>query len=301
MFEKLKDTLDKQIYEKLINNQVLSEEEIIIVATEFIDIKCINEALLFIKENEDRISKRYYEFTQIKIDALIIAQKLDEAKRVVLNELEVPYIPDEFEKYLKDALKDIKLCESLKTPRFTLESFENLDKFNVNEILLALPHINNYNLNPHCDKFQILFQREDIPAIIKSYILAALSDNKLNHNFLIFKNNKYFRVNPSTIKDLRDYESFIYAHGFIDKHSHKIDGTNYETLKELLQVCLLHFYPEELNTLQTKCLIFAIVKYLNEVRPDSNILKQDFLDFYPENNVEINKYYETLYTILKNI
>ena len=60
MFEKLKDTLDKQIYEKLINNQVLSEEEIIIVATELIDIKCINEALLFINENKDRISKRYY-------------------------------------------------------------------------------------------------------------------------------------------------------------------------------------------------------------------------------------------------
>ena len=110
MIEKLIEKLNKENQQelslKIKRQEKLNEQEILKVLETLKTFNASKEILALLNQYEDAFPKQYYQLMQFRINALLDLKQYEEAKRKVLNELEMPYIPSDFEIFLKDCLKE---------------------------------------------------------------------------------------------------------------------------------------------------------------------------------------------------
>ncbi len=296
----LKQTKQNCLVDKCLNNDKLNEEEIILLIITHLNLNYPQEALQLVNMYENHISKKYYDFCECKINAYIDNKLFEEAKRIILNELDVPYIPDDFEKFLKSSLKDVNY--GLNETKFELRAsdLKNLDKLTETELMLILPQLQLFNLNPYIQQIQTIFNRSDISNITKSLLLATLTDLKIDSNFCIQKHQKTFLINPIKAKDLRLFESFIYLQNKIKEISIQLEVNDLSIFKQLIEMLLLEQYPYELTLSEADSLFYAVIKFINDVK-ESPIQNQEFMNYYSLHSKDVDKYYEILLSLLKNI
>ena len=95
----------------------------------------------------------YYEEILIQIRELIEKEELDEARRLILNELSVPYVPRDFEDELKELLLETKTSDY--QPK--LISDAQIEEFlysDPSHQLIAVDELNKKNLRDYIDLCQ---------------------------------------------------------------------------------------------------------------------------------------------------
>lgn len=300
LFEKLNKENQQELSLKIKRQEKLNEQEILKVLETLKTFNASKEILALLNQYEDAFPKQYYQLMQFRINALLDLKQYEEAKRKVLNELEMPYIPLDFEIFLKNCLKEIDFY--LNEDKFTLQvkDLQRLDQLDDAHLLIILPQLKNFNLYPYLDKIQTLFLRQDIQDMTKSLLLATLSDLKIDYEFAVFKNNVQYLIHPIELKDLREYPSFQYLQNLIQQKANEFEMSDYTNFKQLIETYLLNLYPQDLSFKECDHLFYGTVKVFHELKKEQELLKDEYLNHLEKYSSEVEKYYQKVMDLLKS-
>lgn len=253
-----------------------------------------------IEENNSLIYKKYYEITKYKLLFLIAMEKLIEALVLIKEELSVPYVPRDFESFLKDKQQEINfLLRDKQHHSLTIEELENIDKLDNENLLSLLPHLKDFNLNLLIQQFQNIFNNFKITNVTKSLLIALLSDYQLDHTFEIVKENTKIKFNPKSVFDIRDSENFIYMENELEKLQF-IEINLQELIHRLIVMYLLDIYPLVITQQNCDEIIAVSIKMANEMS-NGNLYVEKYEKIYMENVEKSKKIYKKLNNLLESI
>ncbi len=286
-----------ELLNKYLSNISLNEDEIIDFLKIIDSLNFNKEKLSFILKNEGKITKRYYDFAPYKINALIENHEDEKAIQIILNELELPYIPTEFEIFLKETLNTLRQSEQRSKNQVSIDDLLKMGEANEEQIFSYLSYLKYYNLEPFYRQLQTILLRNDISNELKSLLLALLADMKINYAFQVKKNQLYYLVNPSTSKDFRDYESFKVFFALIEKHKKDMAINEIEYFKMIGQSIFLDIYPEEPPLEDGYAIFYAICKFLENGNHLTKQLKMTYLKESISYPSKIEYYYQKIVSL----
>ena len=149
----------------------------------------------------------YYEDILEKINSLINNEEYEEAKRLILNELDVSYVPKDFEDRLKELLSDI----NEKTFKVNVLSDEDIEKYlymDENHQLIAVDELNRKNLRDYIDICN-RYLKSNGYINGKVLLIDSLIRQEINHELECLKNNELIRFNPSEMKPIENSDGYL--------------------------------------------------------------------------------------------
>ena len=258
------------------------------------------ECLKIIEENEDVIIKKYYEIIPFKINCLIKLNKLIDALLIIKEELNVPYIPPLFETFLKEKKKEIELVLKDKNKSsISYDDIEMIDEVDEATLLSLLTQLKNFNLSNLKEKFQNIFSNQNITDLTKSLLIACLSDNKLDADFVVIKEEVLIMFNPSNVFDIRDSENLSYIQRKLNQIK-DIEINTLEIINRLIMTYLLNIYPLQIEEEDCDNLLVACVMLASSMM-NNYIKNADLEQIYLKNSTKINKLCEKINNLLESI
>ncbi|BDU67463.1 MAG: hypothetical protein TYPL_1160 [Candidatus Tyloplasma litorale] len=150
----------------------------------------------------------FYKDKKNTISKLISELKYDEAMEIINEELKMPYIPIEFESFLKEAINQIPLMNSEKLFSLSLEKIIDLlikfdqDSFSIN----LIQNLSKFNLENYKDEIIYLFENSKNKRN-KAMVYELLINNKINielpfgnpKNSSSFKKNEHYKLDINNL------------------------------------------------------------------------------------------------------
>lgn len=274
----------------------MDEETLLKKINDFINKNQFQEALDLLLSQEKIVKKKYYDFLKVKIFLFQKTNNLFEAKRLIINELELPYIPLDIEKYLRSSLSEINAIINFESAKINSLDVSELINASEEVIISNLENLKNINLRNYLLEIQFILNRKDLSNLLKSLILALLADQQIDYNFNFSKDDKYFIFNPSKSIDLRKMQSFIDLENMVKKYENKLDVTQYDFLKKLLKMFLLDIYPQIVEKEDYNYIIYGIIQVLNNAYRYEIIPIDKSLD-----TIKLNKIIKKLNNLINSI
>ena len=274
----------------------MDEETLLKKINDLINKNQFKEALELLLSQEKIVKKKYYDFLKIKIFLFQKTNNLFEAKRLIINELELPYIPLDIEKYLRSSLSEINAIINFESAKINSLDVSELINASEEVIISNLENLKNINLRNYLLEIQFILNRKDLSNLLKSLILALLADQQIDYNFNFSKDDKYFIFNPSKSIDLRKMQSFIDLENMAKKYENKLDVTQYDFLKKLLKMFLLDIYPQIVEKEDYNYIICGIIQVLNNAYRYEIIPIDKSLD-----TIKLNKIIKKLNNLINSI
>ena len=278
----------------------MDENQLLLSIEELYKDNNYQECLRIIEENEDVIIKKYYEIIPFKINCLIKLNKLIDALLIIKEELNVPYIPPLFETFLKEKKKEIELVLKDKNKSsISYEDIEMIDEVDEATLLSLLTQLKNFNLSNLKEKFQNIFSNQNITNLTKSLLIACLSDNKLNADFVVIKEEVMIKFNPSNVFDIRESENLLYIQRKLNQIK-DIEINTLEIINRLIMTYLLNIYPLQIEEEDCDNLLVACVMLASSMM-NNYIKNADLEQIYLKNSTKINKLCEKINNLLESI
>ena len=278
----------------------MDENQLLLSIEELYKDNNYQECLKIIEENEDVIIKKYYEIIPFKINCLIKLNKLIDALLIIKEELNVPYIPPLFETFLKEKKKEIELVLKDKNKSsISYEDIEMIDEVDEATLLSLLTQLKNFNLSNLKEKFQNIFSNQNITDLTKSLLIACLSDNKLDADFVVIKEEVLIMFNPSNVFDIRDSENLSYIQRKLNQIK-DIEINTLEIINRLIMTYLLNIYPLQIEEEDCDNLLVACVMLASSMM-NNYIKNADLEQIYLKNSTKINKLCEKINNLLESI
>ena len=278
----------------------MDENQLLLSIEELYKDNNYQECLRIIEENEDVIIKKYYEIIPFKINCLIKLNKLIDALLIIKEELNVPYIPPLFETFLKEKKKEIELVLKDKNKSsISYEDIEMIDEVDEATLLSLLTQLKNFNLSKLKEKFQNIFSNQNITNLTKSLLIACLSDNKLDADFVVIKEEVLIKFNPSNVFDIRESENLLYIQRKLNQIK-DIEINTLEIINRLIMTYLLNIYPLQIEEEDCDNLLVACVMLASSMM-NNYIKNADLEQIYLKNSTKINKLCEKINNLLESI
>ena len=274
----------------------MDEETLLKKINDLTNKNLFQEALDLLLSQEKIVKKKYYDFLKVKIFLFQKTNNLFEAKRLIINELELPYIPLDIEKYLRSSLSEINAIINFESAKINSMDVRELINASEEVIISNLENLKNINLRNYLLEIQFILNRKDLSNLLKSLILALLADQQIDYNFNFSKDDKYFIFNPSKSIDLRKMQSFIDLENMAKKYENKLDVTQYDFLKKLLKMFLLDIYPQIVEKEDYNYIICGIIQVLNNAYRYEIIPIDKSLD-----TIKLNKIIKKLNNLINSI
>lgn len=274
----------------------MDEETLLKKINDLTNKNLFQEALDLLLSQEKMVKKKYYDFLKVKIFLFQKTNNLFEAKRLIINELELPYIPLDIEKYLRSSLSEINAIINFESAKINSLDVSELINASEEVIISNLENLKNINLRNYLLEIQFILNRKDLSNLLKSLILALLADQQIDYNFNFSKDDKYFIFNPSKSIDLRKMQSFIDLENMAKKYENKLDVTQYDFLKKLLKMFLLDIYPQIVEKEDYNYIICGIIQVLNNAYRYEIIPIDKSLD-----TIKLNKIIKKLNNLINSI
>ena len=278
----------------------MDENQLLLSIEELYKDNNYQECLRIIEENEDVIIKKYYEIIPFKINCLIKLNKLIDALLIIKEELNVPYIPPLFETFLKEKKKEIELVLKDKNKSsISYEDIEMIDEVDEATLLSLLTQLKNFNLSNLKEKFQNIFSNQNITDLTKSLLIACLSDNKLDADSVVIKEEVLIKFNPSNVFDIRESENLLYIQRKLNQIK-DIEINTLEIINRLIMTYLLNIYPLQIEEEDCDNLLVACVMLASSMM-NNYIKNADLEQIYLKNSTKINKLCEKINNMLESI
>ena len=145
----------------------------------------------------------YYDEILNEIQDLISEEKYDEAKSIILNELNISYVPKDVETKLYELLDEIK-SKTFVVKELKDEQIEEFLKMDENHQLLAVDALNKKNLREYIDLCQN-YLLSDGYVNAKVLLIDSLIRQEINYEFK-YKDNSF---NPRNLIRVEESEGFI--------------------------------------------------------------------------------------------
>lgn len=234
----------------------LTELELLEKLKQYADKKWYSDGLKLIEENEDVVSKKYYQIMTYKISFLIETKNYLEANYLIKEEMSVPYIPVEFEEFLFESKRIVDFVLKKNKPSYSSDDIEDIDKLDNQTLLSILPDLKKYNLVGYHNQLQNIFLNTQIADLTKSLLIACLSDIKLNENFYVIKEGVTIKFNPCEVFDIRVGDNFKYVEDNISKLI-DVEINTLEIINKIATTYLLNIYPLVISEFECDLLIAA--------------------------------------------
>lgn len=280
------------------NNKIETENDVIHFLEQLWQSKKIQDGLYVISHYQDMIVKKYYEYTRYKILFLMADGQYIEAKMIINSELNVPYIPQEFEKFLELQNREVQYELNKDRPAVKKDVLEKIDELEEEKLLVILPHLNDYNLHLYLQQFQNILLGNEISNMTKSLLLALLADQKINHEFLLQKDKKIMKLNPATLIDIRQSNEQKIVYRKLDAMHLQIQSQ--EIVLQLVNMALLEHYPFPYSEEECTLLLYSAV-WLQEEMTNLSITDKNYL-YYKLNHAEkLKEFSKKINNLIKSL
>ncbi|WP_434338133.1 DUF3196 family protein [Mycoplasma capricolum] len=203
----------------------------------------------------------YYDQILKKIKELVEKNNLTKALDIINQELEISYIPSDFEKSLYKIKKEIKEKQyhqlnktySISEIKALLNSKNNLDQ------IVGIKNLININIRLIIDEIKKYLLNTNNIYENKSLLLISLSDQQIDQEFEVFKDKKNsFLVNPKLLNIKEIYNTYYQAENQILEIINQKDIFLIQTCKQVLFSYFLYKFPY-VESLKANDVIIAII------------------------------------------
>ncbi|WP_434337504.1 DUF3196 family protein [Mycoplasma capricolum] len=203
----------------------------------------------------------YYDQILKKIKELVEKNNLTKALDIINQELEISYIPSDFEKSLYKIKKEIKEKQyhqlnktySISEIKALLNSKNNLDQ------IVGIKNLININIRLIIDEIKKYLLNTNNVYENKSLLLISLSDQQIDQEFEVFKDKKTsFLVNPKLLNIKEIYNTYYQVENQILEIINQKDIFLIQTCKQVLFSYFLYKFPY-VELLKANDVIIAII------------------------------------------
>ncbi|WP_369024656.1 DUF3196 family protein [Mycoplasma capricolum] len=203
----------------------------------------------------------YYDQILKKIKELVEKNNLTKALDIINQELEISYIPSDFEKSLYKIKKEIKEKQyhqlnktySISEIKALLNSKNNLDQ------IVGIKNLININIRLIIDEIKKYLLNTNNVYENKSLLLISLSDQQIDQEFEVFKDKKTsFLVNPKLLNIKEIYNTYYQVENQILEIINQKDIFLIQTCKQVLFSYFLYKFPY-VKSLKENDAIIAII------------------------------------------
>ena len=208
------------------------------------------------------IGMNYYDDILDQIKDKIDQQDYEDAKRLILNELDMPYVPKEFEKILRDFL--MQVCEATDHPRkFSEEeilSFLNKDeKFQ----LIAVSEMDRMNLRNHIESIARFLADEERSANAKALLIDSLIAQQIDEPLLYRSKDKEIAFVPKDLKRADQSECFAKVKSILEEEFMK-EPSKLRLAMQLLYKEAMLYLPLQLQEKDSASIGEKIISFINK-------------------------------------
>ena len=201
----------------------------------------------------------YYDELISRIEGLISQNEIEEALRLIDNELSLPYVPRDAEEKLNSLLDQIRECRSSRNA-LTMEQIEEylfLDDFHQ---LMAVSSLDDKNLR-NCIDLCKGYLRSDGNEYAKAYLIISLILQQIDTEMILRRKGKDLPFNPSKLilpEQSQGYEKCI----SILRDCFMKDPSKLKLAEELLYKEAVLSLPHILNEEEGEYLAKRITDYI---------------------------------------
>ncbi|WP_434324857.1 DUF3196 family protein [Mycoplasma capricolum] len=221
----------------------------------------------------------YYDQILKKIKELVEKNNLTKALDIINQELEISYIPSDFEKSLYKIKKEIKEKQyhqlnktySISEIKALLNSKNNLDQ------IVGIKNLININIRLIIDEIKKYLLNTNNVYENKSLLLISLSDQQIDQEFEVFKDKKTsFLVNPKLLNIKEIYNTYYQVENQILEIINQKDIFLIQTCKQVLFSYFLYKFPYVESLIENEVIIAIIyISYqLNNLEFDTKRLNK---------------------------
>lgn len=186
----------------------------------------------------------YYDELIENIDKYIKDKDYDHAKSLILNELNLAYVPRDIEEKLNIYLSQIKEATyALKS--LTDEDINSYLKESKEKQLIACDELGKRNLRDYIDVCND-YLKSDGFANAKALLIDSLIRQEINYDFEYVNNSSLLVFNPSNLKVIEETDGFIKSKTKLEENYMK-DPSKIQMGLELLYKEALLSLPQEIE------------------------------------------------------
>lgn len=236
-------------YQQIINKlkDTKNNDELFILLNAYINEKLYEDAIKLIENNSQLVKEKPLHIIKLHIELLLSLELFDEASIAYKKYLELPYISQEVEEYLKEIPSLIEERKDVnKNKTYTIDEIDEIltSHYDQGKIMDVLFSLDNYNILKLLTPIEIFLLRKDVHPSLRTYALISLVSNNISSPVQILKDGKKITVVPNKLKPPFCDDNFRKVIKYIESELYK-DPSVQQIAFQLLNNYVLDCYPDD--------------------------------------------------------
>ena len=236
-------------YQQIINKlkDTKNNDELFILLNAYINEKLYEDAIKLIENNSQLVKEKPLHIIKLHIELLLSLELFDEASIAYKKYLELPYISQEVEEYLKEIPSLIEERKDVnKNKTYTIDEIDEIltSHYDQGKIMDVLFSLDNYNILKLLTPIEIFLLRKDVHPSLRTYALISLVSNNISTPVQILKDGKKITVVPNKLKPPFCDDNFKKVIKYIESELYK-DPSIQQIAFQLLNNYVLDCYPDD--------------------------------------------------------
>ena len=236
-------------YQQIINKlkDTKNNDELFILLNAYINEKLYEDAIKLIENNSQLVKEKPLHIIKLHIELLLSLELFDEASIAYKKYLELPYISQEVEEYLKEIPSLIEERKDVnKNKTYTIDEIDEIltTHYDQGKIMDVLFSLDNYNILKLLTPIEIFLLRKDVHPSLRTYALISLVSNNISTPVQILKDGKKITVVPNKLKPPFCDDNFKKVIKYIESELYK-DPSVQQIAFQLLNNYVLDCYPDD--------------------------------------------------------
>ena len=236
-------------YQQIINKlkDTKNNDELFILLNAYINEKLYEDAIKLIENNSQLVKEKPLHIIKLHIELLLSLELFDEASIAYKKYLELPYMSQEVEEYLKQKPSLIEERKDVnKNKTYTIDEIDEIltTHYDQGKIMDVLFSLDNYNILKLLTPIEIFLLRKDVHPSLRTYALISLVSNNISSPVQILKDGKKITVVPNKLKPPFCDDNFKKVIKYIESELYK-DPSVQQIAFQLLNNYVLDCYPDD--------------------------------------------------------
>lgn len=261
-------------------------------------LKRLNEARIECEILKEYAEKNYYDVIAIYVSILVEMNLVEDAKRVLEEELAMPYIPGKYETIFNETYdellkrgredsKSINVFDTITDDDLAAQLLVSTDK----EItLMLLDQLDQRNIRRFLPALEEYLKDQSKPRIFKTIILETLSLQGVNKEFTLVSEDEKININPINCTPLLEQEYIKNVYNIFEEITDQKDMNFLEYCVEVLYSYAGNIYPNKLEAKDIVLLACAIIIYVDSMLGSNYNYESKLINDYKLNENELNNF-----------
>ena len=203
----------------------------------------------------------YYDEILAKIKGLIDQKEYEEAKRLILNELDMPYVPKDIETALHELLDEVKVNDT-KREYISDEQIEEMLECDAQHQLMAVTELDHRNLRDYIDLCEKYLKGNGY-VNAKALLIDSLTRQAIDYSFLYTDGERSLFFNPKDLIPADETEFFKKTLYYLQEDLMK-EPSKLQMAQQLLYKEVLLALPETIDEKLSEKYAEKIEKFIEE-------------------------------------